>query len=620
MPLQPGPLTEPLVSSILDMYGAAEAELLGKIAARISKGAGAPGWAERQLLETQRFRAEAEQVLAKLQAQTPAAAKTATNLAMNRGAAQAHADLAKALTPAISGAPRSVGHTIDTFALTAAANDLTRKLDATRPQIYRSVDDAYRQVIARATAPAMLGAITQREAVDRALADFAKQGITGFTDRAGRRWELQSYVDMATRSALMNAAAEGHTARLAADGFDLVIVSDVPQECERCRPLEGQVLSLTGKPTDAAWANGKPVRVWGTMSQARSAGLYHPGCRHSHTLWTPRTRSFGETADPQGQKDREKLRYLERQVRAAKRQQAVATTPEAKKAANAAVKGWQAKIRDHTASTSAKRQPWREQVRGPAKSTGPATPKPTTPKPTPSKKTGVAAKIAAKTKALVFATARKGREWAAKHWPRKDQYPTDVADEVATYSTSSGYQTINGALRQIKGEITKLRDHALTLLMFDGTPMPGVSNLSMQQRIERMDKAMAIAPAVPEAVTVVRGTRWQEFQALGINSQYDDLTQLVGKVWRNDSYTSTSLGPEAAMDNMPVQMVIEVPKGARAVHMAGDEGYRGALSTIPTEEEFLLARGTRFVVTRVVKVPGTTSTNHTWKMWVRAIV
>lgn len=351
MPLQPGPLTEPLVREILTMYGNAETELLRIIAERLAKGLDRPGWADRQLLETQRFRREAEQVLAKLQADTPAAAKSASNMAMNRGAATAQADIAKAATPNITSAPAGVSATIDSYALASAAADLAGTLDATRPHIYRSADDIYRQVVARASSPAMLGATTQRQAVASALDDFARRGITGFIDRTGRRWELQSYVDMATRSALTSASIDGHNAKLRASGFNLVIVSDAPQECERCRPFEGKVLALT------------PDGQHQTLDQARAAGLYHPGCRHSHTLYVPgRTRPFGETADPQGQKDREKLRYLERQVRAEKRQQAAAIDDDARKAATARVRAYQAKIRQHVAATSAKRQSWREQI------------------------------------------------------------------------------------------------------------------------------------------------------------------------------------------------------------------------------------------------------------------
>lgn len=362
MPLQPGPLTEPLVQQILAMYAAAEADLLQRIAARLAKGLDSPDWAERQLLEVQMFRREAEIILAKLQAGTPVAAQEAASLAINRGAATAQAEIAHAIAPAPAATSAGVGAAIDTYTLAAA--DLTHTLSATRPSIFRSITDAYRDVIAKATQPAMVGAKTQRQAVADALSDFASRGITGFRDRKGRQWELQSYVDMATRSALMNAAVEGHTAKLEANGFDLVIVSDVPQECARCRVFEGKVLALSSRAsTNAKWANGKPVRIAGTLAQARSQGLYHPGCRHSHSAFIPgRTRSFGETADPQGQKDREKLRYLERQVRAAKRQQAVAIDDEAAKVAKARVRAYQAKIREHVDTTTAKRVPWREQI------------------------------------------------------------------------------------------------------------------------------------------------------------------------------------------------------------------------------------------------------------------
>lgn len=367
MPLQPGPLTEPLVRQILDLYAAAEYELLTKIATRLARGLDRPDWADRQLLEMQRFRAEAEVILAKLQNGIPVAADDAARIAMNRGATIAQAELgavAQSVTPAIAAAPATVGSAIDTYALAAAAADLTITLDGTRPRIFRSVDDIYRQVVARASAPAMLGASTQREAVASALNNFAQRGITGFVDRSGRRWELQSYVDMASRSSLMNAAIEGHNAKLSSAGFDLVVVSDVPQECARCRPWEGKVLSLGGATTGVhKWRDGRPVEVAGTMAQARSAGLYHPGCRHSHALFVPgRTRSFGETADPQGEKDREKLRYLERQVRAAKRQQAAAIDDEARKTATDRVRAYQGKIRAHVAASTAKRQPWREQI------------------------------------------------------------------------------------------------------------------------------------------------------------------------------------------------------------------------------------------------------------------
>jgi hypothetical protein len=144
--------------------------------------------------------------------------------------------------------------------------------------------------------------------------------------------------------------------------MDLVIVSDAPQECPLCRPWEGEVLSLSGATVGTIDGSGG-VRVAGTLPEATAAGLFHPGCRHSLGAYQPGiTKPMHDTADPAGDAARQKLRYLERQVRSWKRAQAVALDPAAERKAGAQVRAYQAKIREHVATTSAKRIPAREQV------------------------------------------------------------------------------------------------------------------------------------------------------------------------------------------------------------------------------------------------------------------
>ena len=100
-----------------------------------------------------------------------------------------------------------------------------------------------------------------------------------------------------------------------------------------------------------------------TMDQARAAGLFHCNCRHSVSAYQPGiTEPMHGTEDPQGYADTTKLRYLERRTRAAKRVEAVAMSEEARKIAAARVAAYQAKIRAHVASTTAKRQPVRERL------------------------------------------------------------------------------------------------------------------------------------------------------------------------------------------------------------------------------------------------------------------
>lgn len=334
---------EDLARRITELYAAAENELLRQLAHHLGKGLDADEhWTERQLLELQRFQQVALALLEKLSANTAGTVAEVIGQAGNRGAAVALGQAAAAGVASTA---------VDPYAVTAIAAELTQKLGTARWTIFRSVNDIYRQVIAETMPLATQGTITRRDAAQRALSRFADHGVTGFVDKGGRRWEMTSYVEMTGRQATKEAAIQGHTNRLEAQGHNLVIVSDVPQECEKCRPFEGKVLAL------------KPDGQHSTLDEARDRGLFHINCRHSIVRYQPgRTRSFGETADPQGDKDRQKLRYLERQVRAAKRQEAAALDDQAAKKARQRVRAYQAKIRDHVATTSAKRQPFRESI------------------------------------------------------------------------------------------------------------------------------------------------------------------------------------------------------------------------------------------------------------------
>lgn len=347
-----------LARKLVELYDVAEASLLELLAHRVQQGIESPQWAERQLLEVQRTRREAQKLLAQLERKTAPAVQTAVEGAANRGRATAIAQVGKAATPIPSA---QIGNLIDPYKLTALAADLTGVTTRTNMQILRSVDDIHRRIIADVTAKELAGVGTRQQLADEALREYARRGITGFIDRAGRRWEMSSYVEMASRAAAMNASIEGHVQQLASQGHDLVIVSDVPQECAQCRRYEGRVLSIWGSVAGSVTEDGKTIA--GSLQQARDNGLFHPGCRHSIALYVPGvTRSFGETADPQGDRDRQKLRALERRVRAAKREELAAITPEGKRVARAKVKAAQKDIAEHVATSTAKRQRNRESI------------------------------------------------------------------------------------------------------------------------------------------------------------------------------------------------------------------------------------------------------------------
>lgn len=106
------------------------------------------------------------------------------------------------------------------------------------------------------------------------------------------------------------------------------------------------------------------MTAYPTLDEARAAGLMHVNCRHDIGAYQEGvTRPMTNTEDPEGYAATQKLRYYERNVRQSKRMEAAAgIDPEALVKATRRKLDYQAKIRDLVATTTAKRQPYRESL------------------------------------------------------------------------------------------------------------------------------------------------------------------------------------------------------------------------------------------------------------------
>ncbi|EFC80235.1 phage minor capsid protein [Parafrankia sp. EUN1f] len=239
-------------------------------------------------------------------------------------------------------------------------NLLARLHGEVHPQVLRSVDDAYRRVIAETYTPVLTGDLTRLQASQHALDRLAAQGVSGFVDRAGRNWNLATYVEMAMRTATQRAAIAGALDRYRADGIDLAFVPRIPHGCPVCAPFEGRILALRdGVPAP------RGVTLAGTVTQAMAAGLFHANCRHNLAPWVRGVHIDRADYDPQGYKDRQRQRELERRVRRARLREAVAVTDTARTAARQDIRRRQKDIRDFLAThPEQRRQARREQLIG----------------------------------------------------------------------------------------------------------------------------------------------------------------------------------------------------------------------------------------------------------------
>ncbi|MEU8760654.1 phage minor capsid protein [Streptomyces sp. NPDC048659] len=378
MPVSPA-IAEDLAAAIATLYAEAELALLEKLQAALMAGIDSPLWAEIKLRSIGDLRQAVEDVANALQQDATGAVGRALAEAYGRGRQAAVAELgtldigrelqARRVLP---GAPA-----VDRLAASYAHD--TRPLYV---RITRAVLDVYRSIVTRASSPVLLGGLTRRQATQHALDRFAQRGVSGFTDAAGRSWELAAYAEMAVRSVTARAAIEGHIDALAEVGVGLVVVSDAPLECPLCAPWEGEVLSLgaeSGPRTIRAEAAIQPtglraalrppetvaVHVAGSLTEARAAGLFHPNCRHSLAGYLPgvTTRPPHHPTPGTTYADTQRQRAIERRIREWKRRQAAATDEPARRRAVAFVRRWQAEARSHVAAhPDLRRKPAREQI------------------------------------------------------------------------------------------------------------------------------------------------------------------------------------------------------------------------------------------------------------------
>jgi hypothetical protein len=259
------------------------------------------------------------------------------------------------------------------------AEDLSHRLSAAAGRITRFADDAYR---AATTAGALaqinpaldvihrtINSATPAEAQAQAWRELTAKGVTGFTDSAGREWNLATYVEMATRTATQRAYNASHRERLTLAGIHYFTISTTGRPCPLCAPWEGKVLAdTTGTVTEPHAAGDGTVTfdVAATIEEAMAAGLFHPNCKHTLTAFLPGVTVLKPNQwtdrDEQAYRDTQKLRALEREVRKHRQVQAAAITDTQRAQAGRNVRAAQANVRAHTDQTVLNRRPRREQL------------------------------------------------------------------------------------------------------------------------------------------------------------------------------------------------------------------------------------------------------------------
>lgn len=338
-------VNEKLLEQVFGLYQDAELKMLEKVAKRAKRGA-KDGWAEQKLQDTIALREEIQTLMADTSALSKVKTSEGIIEAYLTGVRSAEKDMKYARTAMEYMIPEHIQRLV---------LETSNLIEGTSFQILRNVDDVYRQIQAETSTGVLMGTDTRLQATQEALNRFADAGITSFVDKAGRRWMMDTYAEMVTRTVTARAALQGHLDRQLELGNDLIKISSIATTCPICSRWQGKVLSITAR------TPGYP-----SLESAKADGLFHPNCKHTILAYFPEIDDAPEADHSNNdwlyQKTQEQ-RKNERMIRKWKRREAVAMDPASKAFASQKVRMWQQVQRDLIDETGLRRKYVRESIK-----------------------------------------------------------------------------------------------------------------------------------------------------------------------------------------------------------------------------------------------------------------
>lgn len=165
-------------------------------------------------------------------------------------------------------------------AIAAIIADTQADLLAVTQNVDRKVRAAVRQVTAEVLRHNMTKGINGVKGIRREILAELRKRLgdsvnTGIIDAAGRRWKPRTYVDMLTRTKLMETYHTAKTNEALGRGAYLALISAHGAK-DNCRYYEGSIMKLTPN------APGN----YPTYDELKASGaIWHPRCQHTFTTF-----------------------------------------------------------------------------------------------------------------------------------------------------------------------------------------------------------------------------------------------------------------------------------------------------------------------------------------------
>lgn len=319
-------------------------------------------WRLSKLSELGQLNKEHIAILARYSGRTAAEIKKMLKIAGMEEAADMDGQL-KALVP-------EVAATVPAVANSALILGVLSAYEAQALQTYNLINTTmlgeaqhvYLDIVNTTVAKVLTGVLTPQQALRQTTAKWAEKGIPALIRKDGARMSVEGYVPMVTRTTVQNVTNGMQDARMDEYDIDLVEVSSHMGARPRCAPFQGKVYSRSGK--------SKLYPPLSSTSIGEPSGLFGINCGHVkypyvHGKSTKRYKPYNKAENDFAYKQSQKQRELERQIRKAKKEQAMMEAlgdEQGIKEAKVKVRERQATMRQFIQDTGRTRRRNREQI------------------------------------------------------------------------------------------------------------------------------------------------------------------------------------------------------------------------------------------------------------------
>ena len=308
-------------------------------------------WEIRKLAELGQLNKESIDIIASLTGQNPGLISIALENAVLDATEDIEPELKKGVKAGKINHPATANVTASESivqALNAYERQSLDKLNLVNTTMLESTLAQYRKIIANtvnieqqmqssqkilntATGKVIAGTESRQQALRQALSQIHKESITGYYDKAGRKWSPEAYVNMDIRTTVHNTAVESIKLRQQDYGVKIFRVSRHSGARPLCYPYQGRYFSWDNSSGTFYDGEGKQHRYYpiSSTSYGKPAGLFGINCGH-HPITVIPGISIPRDRKEENKEENDRIyaqsqeqRKLEREIRYAKQKAAM---------------------------------------------------------------------------------------------------------------------------------------------------------------------------------------------------------------------------------------------------------------------------------------------------------